>query len=143
MVSEIGKETFTLYVLLLFCCCYFLSLWTTLLFVRLLWGTLLENRLSVGCAIETSPLKFGFCGACPYAPQKPDITVAHYPSNAPLYYINNSNKKTDRNSRLIQTYLSSGIKKHIDHSNTNGRCIYCTIQIDHGNTTVYESCTMP
>src|SRR3954470_9830502 len=39
LVSEIGKETFTLYVLFLFCCCYFLSLWTTLPLVCCLWGT--------------------------------------------------------------------------------------------------------
>src|SRR3954468_13574281 len=39
LVSEIGKETFTLYVLFLFCCCYFSSLCITLLLVCCLWGT--------------------------------------------------------------------------------------------------------
>ena len=38
LVSEIGKETFTLYVLFLFCCCYSLSQWTTLLLVLYLWA---------------------------------------------------------------------------------------------------------
>ena len=39
LVSEAGKETFTFCVLFLFCYYYILSLWTTLLSVRCLWGT--------------------------------------------------------------------------------------------------------